>query len=462
MGGDFTHRESRRRLVGISSIARDITHLNAMEDQLRQAQKMEAMGSLAGGIAHDFNNLLTVIIGMAELAIAALDPASPVQADIEEIRLAGQSATLLTRQLLTFSRKGIVQEVLVDLNDTVTRLEDAARTLGDDVEYVVRQQPGLWCVRADPGQLEQVLMNLVVNARDAMPEGGALTVDTRNIELDASFVSTNPGAAVGAFMRLTVTDAGCGMTADILAQIFTAFFTTKGHTNGTGLGLSTVLSIVQEAGGFITVSSEPGAGSTFTVYLPRAVAKAATIAPSAVLPVRAGTETILLVEDDNNIRALGARGLRRYGYTVVLARHAADAMKVAQGYPGKIDLLLTDIVMPGANGRVLAESLLKSIKDLSVLYTSEYTDSVATIQAIRASSADFIQKPYTPDSLPGRSAMCLTQNNSWRSSHTEYARDTRSLLSFSWRRPVRPAAAVRCLLCSSCRARLDGAGRPGT
>jgi CheY-like chemotaxis protein len=200
-------------------------------------------------------------------------------------------------------------------------------------------------------------------------------------------------------MRLTVTDAGCGMTADVRAQIFTAFFTTKGHTNGTGLGLSTVLSIVQEAGGFITVSSEPGAGSTFTVYLPRAVAEAATIAPSAVLPVRAGTETILLVEDDNNIRALGARGLRRYGYTVVLARHAADAMKVAQGYPGKIDLLLTDIVMPGANGRVLAESLLKSIKDLSVLYTSGYTDSVATIQAIRASSADFIQKPYTPDSL---------------------------------------------------------------
>lgn len=387
-------------VVGISSIARDITQWKAMEDQLRHSQKMEAMGSLAGGIAHDFNNLLTVIIGMAELAIADLDPASPAQADIEEIRLAGQSAALLTRQLLTFSRKGIAQEVVVDLSDIVTHLDKILRrTLGEDVEYVVRQQHGLWHVRADPGQLEQVLMNLVVNARDAMPHGGVLTVNTDNIELDESFVSTNPGAAVGAFITLTVTDSGSGMTPDVRAQIFHPFFTTKGHSNGTGLGLSTVFSIVQEASGFIAVRSEPRAGSTFTVYLPRATEEAAPTAPSAVLPVRAGTETILLVEDDNNIRALGARGLRRYGYTVVMARHAADAMKMAQEYRGKIDLLLTDIVMPGADGRVLAEALSKSIRDLSVLYTSGYTDSVATIQAIRASSADFIQKPYTPDSL---------------------------------------------------------------
>ena len=387
-------------VVGMSSIARDITQRKAMEDQLRQAQKMEAMGSLAGGIAHDFNNLLTVIIGTAELAIAGLEPEHPVQSDLEDIRLAGRSATLLTSQLLTFSRKGIVQEAIVDLNDIVTRLDKILRrTIGEDVDYVVQQRADLWHLRADPGQLEQIVMNLVVNARDAMPEGGALTVDTDNVELDDTFVAVNPGTSAGAFIKLAVTDTGCGMTPDVRANVFIPFFTTKGPTNGTGLGLSTVSAIVQEAGGFITVRSEPGAGSTFTVYLPRVVVEAAPAAPYPVLGVGTGTETILLVEDDNNIRVLGARGLRRHGYTVVLARHAADVMRVVEKYDGTIDLLLTDIVMPGANGRVLAEGLMQSISGLKVLYTSGYTDSVATLQAIRASSADFIQKPYTPDSL---------------------------------------------------------------
>jgi two-component system, cell cycle sensor histidine kinase and response regulator CckA len=387
-------------VVGMSSIARDITQRKALEEQLRQAQKMEAMGSLAGGIAHDFNNLLTVIIGTAELAITGLEPEHPVQSDLEDIRLAGRSATLLTSQLLTFSRKGIVQEAVVDLNDIVTRLDKILRrTLGEDVDYVVRQRADLWRVRADPGQLEQIIMNLVVNARDAMPDGGSLTVETDNVELDHTFVSMNPGTTTGAFITLAVTDTGCGMTPDVRANIFIPFFTTKGHTNGTGLGLSTVSAIVQEAGGFITVSSEPDAGSIFTVYLPHAVGEAAAVAPLAVVPVRSGTETILLVEDDKNVRMLGARGLARHGYTVVLARHAVDAVRVAGKYDGKIDLLLTDIVMPGANGRALAEDLMKTISDLKVLYTSGYTDSIATLQAIRASSADFIQKPYTPDSL---------------------------------------------------------------
>jgi two-component system cell cycle sensor histidine kinase/response regulator CckA len=387
-------------VVGISSIARDMTQRKAMEDQLRQGQKMEAIGSLAGGIAHDFNNLLTVIVGLAEMAIEDLDPESPVRADIEDIRLAGQSATLLTRQLLMFSRKGLVEEAVVDLNDIVTRFEKILRrTLGEDVEYVVRQQPALWRVRADPGQLEQVLMNLVVNARDAMPEGGTLTVETDNVELDEPFVERNPRTAAGAFIKLAVTDTGCGMTADTRAHIFNPFFTTKGPTKGTGLGLSTSMGIVREAGGFITVDSEPGAGSTFTVYLPRLVDSAAPIRQGSAFGVCAGTETILLVEDDDNIRALGARGLSRHGYTVLRANHAADALRVAKDYRGKIDLLLTDIVMPGANGQVLAEQLLASISGLSVLYTSGYTDSVATIQAIRTSAADFIQKPYTPDSL---------------------------------------------------------------
>jgi two-component system, cell cycle sensor histidine kinase and response regulator CckA len=387
-------------VVGISSIARDITVRKALEDQLRQAQKMEAIGSLAGGIAHDFNNLLTVIVGMAELVAEDLDPASPALADIEGIRLAAQSATLLTRQLLTFSRKALVQEAVVDMNGIVARLEKILRrTLGDDVDYVVRCRPALWSVRADPGQLEQVLMNLVVNARDAMPEGGTLTVDTENVVLGETFVAAHPKVTGGDFMMLAVTDTGCGMTPDVCARVFAPFFTTKGPTSGTGLGLSTVMGIVNEAGGVITISSEPGAGSTFTVYLPRAVDEAEPIPVSSLVPACAGTETILLVEDDDTIRALGARGLRRHGYTVVLARHAVEALKVAEQYGGKIDLLLTDIVMPGANGRILAERLLESINGLHVLYTSGYTDSIATIQAIRTSSADFIQKPYTPDCL---------------------------------------------------------------
>ena len=387
-------------VVGISAIARDITQRKAMEDQLRQTQRMEAMGSLAGGIAHDFNNLLTVINGMAELVIEELEPASRARADVEEIRLAGQSATLLTRQLLTFSRKGIVQEAVVDVNHTVTRLDTILqRTLGDDVEFILRQRPDLWCIRGDPGHIEQVLMNLVINARDAMPDGGMLTVETDQAQLDESFVATHAGAVAGEFVRLSVTDTGCGMTPEVRARIFEPFFTTKGLIKGTGLGLSTVLGIVQQAAGFIAVATKPGAGSTFSVYWPRSADDRAPVTASAALPISNGTETILLVEDDHRVRALNARGLRQRGYTLLLARHAADAMRVAAQYGGPIDLLLTDLVMPGANGHALAELLSQSIRNLKVLYTSGYTDSVAVLSAVRASSAHFIQKPYSPDAL---------------------------------------------------------------
>ena len=388
-------------VVGMSSIGRDITQRKQLEDQHRQTQKMEAMGSLAGGIAHDFNNLLTIIMGTAELASARLGPASPVRADIEEIRAAGDSAALLTRQLLTFTRKGIVEESIVDLNEIVKRLDKILRrTVGEDIEFVVRQHAALRSARADQSQMEQLLMNLVINARDAMPEGGALTVETDNVDLDAAFAGAHLGATVGEFVKLSVADTGCGMTAEIRAQIFDPFFTTKGPVNGTGLGLSTVFDIVQQAGGCITVETAPGEGSTFAVYLPDALGEGVPpTTPNAVLPVTAGTETILLVEDDNNIRALSARGLRGHGYTVLVARHAGEAIKVADGYGGTIDLLLTDIVMPGGNGRALAERLVTSMTDLKVLYTSGYTDSIATLQAIRASSSAFIQKPYSPDAL---------------------------------------------------------------
>ena len=387
-------------VVGISSIAHDITQRKAMEDQRRNGQKMEALGNLAGGIAHDFNNLLTVILGTAHLAIEDLEPASQAAADLDQIRQAGESAALLTRQLLTFSRKGIVQEVVVDLNEIIRRFDKVLRRmLNHDIAFILRQRPDLWRVRADPSQLEQVLLNLVVNARDAMPDGGTLSVETDNVEFDESAVASHPGASVGAFMRLSVSDTGSGMTPEVRAQVFNPFFTTKESSKGTGLGLSTVSGIVNRAGGFITIKSEPGAGSLFAVHLPRVLDEAAPMAARAARPIGIGSETILLVEFDDHIRALGARGLRRHGYTVLLARHAADAVKIAGEHSGTIDLLLTDIVMPGANGRLLAECLLRSIGNLRVLYTSGYTDSEETLQAIRSSSADFIQKPYTPDSL---------------------------------------------------------------
>ena len=387
-------------VVGIASIARDITQRKGMEDQLRQSQRLEAMGSLAGGIAHDFNNLWTVIACNAELALEQIDPAGEARADIDEIRIAAQSATLLTRQLLTFSRQGIVQDAVIDLNEVVAHLDRLLRrTLGEDVEFIVRGATTLGSVRADFGQLEQVLMNLVINARDAMPEGGTLIVETHNVSLDESFVAANPAARVGAFVKLAVSDTGSGMTPEVRARVFDPFFTTKSATKGTGLGLSTAFEIVKEAGGFFEVMSSPGAGSSFAAYFPQIAGEVAPKASSAVLPVGAGTETILLVEDDNNIRTLGARGLRRHGYTVVVARHAVDALKVVKQHGGHIHLLLTDIVMPGSNGRVLAEELMKSVSGLRVLYTSGYTDSTVTLQHIRASSASFLQKPYTPDTL---------------------------------------------------------------
>ena len=322
-------------VVGISSIARDITQRQALGDQLRQAQKVEAVGRLVGSVAHDFNNLLTVIVGNAALAIEQLEPTSPVRADVEEIRIAGHSATLLTRQLLTFSRHTIVEDAVVDLNDIVTHLDTILRrSVGEDIELVVRQRPDLWCVRADQGQLEQVLMNLVVNAKDAMPGGGVLTVATDNVQLDEAFVTTHAGATAGRFVMLSVSDTGCGMSPEVRAHVFDSFFTTKGPTDGTGLGLSTVFGIVEQAAGFMAVDSDPGAGSTFTMYLPQTGDERAAPAPSEVLPVGTGTETILLVEDDANIRALSARGLRRYGYTLLLARHAADAVKLAEAYGG--------------------------------------------------------------------------------------------------------------------------------
>jgi two-component system cell cycle sensor histidine kinase/response regulator CckA len=391
---------------GVQGIARDVTARKELEQQLRQAQKMEAIGRLAGGIAHDFNNLLTVIVGYSELVSGALAPDDALRDDVAEIQRAASSAESLTRQLLIFSRKDVVQTVVLDLNEIVDRLERMLRRIvGEDIEFIVRQARGLGRIKADAGQIEQVVMNLVVNARDAMPTGGMLTVETATVELDDVFERAHPGATAGTMARLTVADTGHGMTPDVQAQIFTPFFTTKGPSTGTGLGLATVHGIVQQSGGWIGVESAIGKGTRFSIYWPQIATSADLLSGGTAAGTTAGTAasgTILFVEDDESIRALGVRTLRQQGFTVIGARHAAEALQLADDQDRRIDLLLTDIVLPGLSGRELASRLHESRPDLKVLYTSGYTDDVSATRDIRANGPGFIQKPYSPDSLARR------------------------------------------------------------
>jgi two-component system cell cycle sensor histidine kinase/response regulator CckA len=387
--------------IGVQGIARDVSMRKELEAQLRQAQKMEAIGLLAGGIAHDFNNLLTAILGYAELATRRLDPDSAVREDLEEIQRAASSAESLTRQLLIFSRKGVVQPAVLDVNELVGRLDRMLRrVVGDDIDFIVTLGPDAGHINADGGQIEQVIMNLVVNARDAMPGGGTLTLETAAVQLDDGFVSAHPGSKPGAHVRLSVSDTGSGMTPDVQAQIFTPFFTTKGPNRGTGLGLATVHGIVQQSSGYIAVESILGSGATFTIYLPRVAACAENAGTSAEAGAVDGAAcTILLVDDDDSIRAMGARALREYGHTVLPARHAAEALNVAEHHGSKIDLLFTDIVMPGIDGRALARQLQLSRSDLKVLYTTGHTDDSEALRDVQAAGADFLLKPYTPESL---------------------------------------------------------------
>ncbi len=384
---------------GILGASLDTTARHQLEDQLRQAQKLETIGSLAGGIAHDFNNLLTAIVGYTELAMTELPLGTAARKDLDEVIRAGRSAESLTRQLLIFSRKSVVQPVLLRLNDIVGHLEKMLRRIiGEHVQLEVRMGESAGFVNADAGQLEQVLMNLVVNARDAMPTGGTLTIETSAIELDESFARAHGGTAVGAFESLRVIDTGCGMPPDVQLRIFEPFFTTKGPEKGTGLGLATVHGIVQAAGGYATVASVPGSGSTFTVYLPRAtVSTDASLARANQSAVPTGTETILFVEDDESIRTLATRGLQRYGYTVLTASNGGEAL--AMRHVGKLDLLVTDIVLPGMSGRELAERLRILHRDLKVVYTSGFTDDSELLRGIRAGDMPFVQKPYHVEAL---------------------------------------------------------------
>ena len=375
--------------------------LKLSEEQLIQAQKMEAIGRLAGGVAHDFNNLLTVINGYSELMEAQLPDDEDLRSSLREIHRAGERAAALTRQLLAFSRKQVLQPELLDLNAVVSEVEKLLRRLiGEDVALVTRLDPALGSVKADPGQLEQVLMNLAVNARDAMPEGGTLTIETANAMLDTGFAMAHPGARSGEYAVLTVADTGIGMSDEVRSHAFEPFFTTKDQGKGTGLGLATAYGIVKQSDGYITVDSEAGRGTTFRIYLPRA-AGAAVPSGLGERPAQSprGTETILLVEDEPGVRRLSRTILEAQGYSVLEAASGDEALKVARSHTGVIHLVATDVIMPGMSGRVLWDRLRVLRPDARVLFMSGYTDDAIARHGVLERGIAFLQKPFTPQRL---------------------------------------------------------------
>ena len=398
-------RDPHGKALYLEGFVEDISERRSLEAQLRQAQKMEAIGRLAGGVAHDFNNLLTAILGYSDLILLRLNEQDPMRKDAEEIKKAAKQASALTSQLLAFSRKQMLQPVVLDLNAVVANVEKMLkRLIGEDIELITRLSPGLHRVKADPSQIEQVIINLAVNARDAMPNGGQLIIETANVTLDEEYTLHHMGARPGQYVMLAISDTGCGMDAETQSHLFEPFFTTKERGKGTGLGLATIYGIVKQSEGYIYVYSEPGAGTTFKIYLPRSDGGNGGIPAQQPVPVSGvrprADETILVVEDNDLVRELISSVLGRAGYRVLEARNGAHALQVHQQFEGRIHLLVTDVVMPGMmSGRDLARRLTALIPGLKVLYLSGYTDNAIVHRGILDPGIAFLQKPFTADVL---------------------------------------------------------------
>ena len=393
-------RDADGSLECIESIAEDVTEQRRQEERHRQAQRLEAIGQLAGGIAHDFNNMLTVILGYAELVRHDLGPCHGSSRDIAEVIRAADTAAALTSRILAFSRRQILQPRVIDLNEVIEGTQLLLqRSIGEHIALTISVEPRLARIMADPSQVEQILLNLAVNARDAMPDGGALTIETANVTLGDEFVHRHRGAAAGPHVMLGVSDTGTGMDANTQRHLFEPFFTTKPPGKGTGLGLATVYGIVKQSGGSIWVYSEVGRGSTFKIYLPAASTRAPLGRSEDTAALPSGTETILLVEDQAHVRAAATAMLRRQGYTVLEAGSGMEALAVAAAHGERIDLVIADIVLPEMDGRQVAHALHSSGRSFRTLYTSGYTDEVIVRHGVLEPGLAFLQKPYTRGTL---------------------------------------------------------------
>jgi PAS domain S-box-containing protein len=395
------YRDASGKEIGLIGIARDVTELKRLEEQLRQAQKMEAIGRLAGGVAHDFNNLLTVINGYSEMAFGQLPEGHPIREPLAEILKAGGRAATLTRQLLAFSRKQVLQPRILDINTQLAELQKMLlRLIGEDVELVMVPGAGLGLAKVDPGHFEQAVVNLVVNARDAMPHGGRLRIETRNAELDATYAEHHPEVRPGRYVLVTVRDSGHGMDHDTRGRIFEPFFTTKEPGKGTGLGMAMVYGFVKQSGGHIEVDSEVGRGTTFEVYLP--CAEGATPSTEALRDsprIPMGTKTVLLAEDEDAVRRLASIALQSGGYTVLEARDGQEAIRIAQQHEGPIHILVTDLVMPGISGRQVADQVMLARPGMRFLLMSGYTGEMMLSHGVQDSSVAYLQKPFSPSEL---------------------------------------------------------------
>jgi PAS domain S-box-containing protein len=388
------------RVAATMAILVDVTEQKRLEEQLRQAMKMEGIGRLAGGIAHDFNNLLTVIAGRVYLLLGQLAADHPMRRDLQLIGQTGERAAALTKQLLAFSRKQVLTPIVLDFNGVVDTMKQLlGRVLGEDVHLIIDLDSSLDRVLADQGQLEQVILNLAVNARDAMPDGGQLVLTTTNVDVDDAYARRHPDLNVGTYASLAVSDTGTGMAPETMARIFEPFFTTKEVGRGTGLGLATVYGIVKQSNGHVTVESERGRGTTFRVYLPRVKGEAAALAAAAETGIPAGTETVLLVEDDPDLRGLACDLLQGQGYAVLEGAEPEAAIRIAGEHPGRIDLVITDVVMPKMNGRAMARVIQERRPEAKVLYMSGYTDDAIVRHGVLEPGIDFLQKPFTPSAL---------------------------------------------------------------